>query len=109
MAEQKIEQTGEYPVFTSTVVRSPQFRAVYVDHATGGFTNWDLRFTFGLLTEHEPGRPAVEQQVMLVMTYEFAKAMVGTLSTAVQAYERKPSPEATLSAELSAASAQKKN
>ena len=87
------EKKPDIPVSVnaSTVVRSPHYRAVYINHATGGMTNWDLHFTFSSLAEPEPGKPAVEEQVMLVMTYEFAKAMMGTLKSGVEAWEAKAS------------------
>lgn len=77
------------------VVRSPQYRAVYVNHATGGISNWEIHFTLGTLGETSPGQAAVEEQVMLMMTYEFAKAMQATFAVAIQAYESRSSTVST--------------
>lgn len=74
---------------SANVVRSEQFRSVYVNHATSGATNWDIHMTFGVLVEQTPSNPVVEEQVMLMMTYEFAKAVYETLGVTINAYENK--------------------
>ena len=84
MAENVVVEGTNIPV-----TRAEGYRAVYVNHATGGLTNWELHFTFGTLVENPPGKPAVQEQVMVMMTYEFAKAMLSTISQAVTLYESK--------------------
>lgn len=99
MSEENLKQAVNLP--TVPTVRSPQFRSVYINHATGGISNWDLHFTLGTLVESTPGQAAVEEQIMVMMNYEFAKAMQGTLATAIQAYESKPSTATLLSQAMS--------
>lgn len=71
-------------------VRSENFRSVYVNHAIGGATNWDVHLTFSALVEQEPSKPVIEEQIMVMMTCEFAKALADTLAATISAYENKP-------------------
>ena len=80
------------------VTRAEEYRAVYVNHATGGLTNWELHFTLGTIVENPPGKPAVQEQVMVMMTHDFAKALQGTIAQVVKAYETNR-PGATVTAQ----------
>jgi hypothetical protein len=51
-------------------------------------TSWDIQLTLGAMTENEPNRPAVLDQVTLIMYVEFAKALVNTLIGAVNEFEQ---------------------
>lgn len=82
MAEQVIVEGINIPV-----TRAQEFRSVYVNHATGGLTNWELHFTLGTVVESPPGKPAVEEQIMVMMTYDFAKALQSTIAQVLTAYE----------------------
>jgi hypothetical protein len=68
-------------------IRASDYREVYVNHARAGSTSWDVLFTFGALSEPQPNQPAVVEHVTVRMTVEFARALVGTLVTAVNAVE----------------------
>ena len=87
-------------------VRAEHFRSVYVNHATAGLTTWDLHFTIGTLIEQAPGKPCVEEQIMLMMTYEFARAFSDSLLTTIKAYEARP-PDLEPTQELLAAKPKK--
>lgn len=87
--EQKLVPASDIPT-----IRSEQFRSVYVNHARGGLTNWDLRFTFSSLAENPPNQPVVEDQIMLMMTCEFAKALIGTIAITIGAYEKRKMDDA---------------
>ena len=74
------------PAFGPTV-RADHYRSTYINHARGNLTPWELQFTFGLIKETEPGKPAVEEQVQLLMTANFARALVDMLQTTIRSHE----------------------
>lgn len=79
------------------VERSQNFRAIYVNHARGGATNWELQITFSVLSDRLT-KPVIEEQLTLLMTPEFAKAVIGTLTEAINGYNARPGgPAATQS------------
>lgn len=71
------------------VERAPEWRAVYINHARGGATNWEIQVVLGVLSD-KIGQPHLEEQVTLLMSAEFAKAFVNTLAESVKAYESRP-------------------
>jgi hypothetical protein len=62
-------------------------RSVYANNVTMAFGPWDIRFAFSEISQDSKGELAHELKANLVMSPAHAKALVGTLSTALKKYE----------------------
>ena len=66
--------------------RDQLFRAIYVNHARAGATSWELQIVFSTLGE-KFGKPTVEEQVTLLMSPMFARALINALHESLKTYE----------------------
>lgn len=76
--------------------RADQYRSVYVNHARGNLTSWDLQFTFAVIGETTTNTPVVLEQVQLVMTLDFARAVAAMITDSIKTFEAVKEKEATI-------------
>jgi len=69
------------------VIRSPEFKLVYVNNVSLHATEWDVHLTFGELYKDIFGKEVLEQRVVLSMSPQMAKAVAVTVWNGVTNYE----------------------
>lgn len=69
------------------IVRSEHYRTVYADTSKMGLSPWDIRITFGLLVEVEPGRTANEEQLTVIVSPQHAKTFLRIFADNIAAWE----------------------
>lgn len=62
--------------------QSPEFRTVYVNNVMAGMGPWDIQMLFGRISENK-----IEQQVNVVISPQWAKALASVLARVVNDYE----------------------
>ena len=78
------------PVMTITAqpVKSPDFKIVYSNATRMGAGPYDIQIMFGSIRERTgPDDQVVEEQVMVMMSPQHAKAMLNSLRITVETYE----------------------
>jgi len=70
-----------------TRTKAADARIIYIDSTRMAATPWDIRLHFGLLQEMQPGEAVDEEQVVIVMSPQHAKAVLSVLADNVQKWE----------------------
>lgn len=65
----------------------PDARTIYVDSTRMALSPWDIRFHFGLLKEKEQGIVVDEEQAVVIMSPQHAKAVLDVLKSNIEKWE----------------------
>jgi hypothetical protein len=70
------------------IIRSPNYRSVYANVAVSGLTTQDVRVTFGLITEVEPRKLGIEEQIAIHMPPAFAHSVAQLILNQLKKWEK---------------------
>jgi hypothetical protein len=74
---------------TPVRTKAADARTIYIDAARMASSPWDIRIHFSLLKETEPGVVVDEEQVVIIMSPQHAKALMGVVVKNVKKWEDK--------------------
>jgi predicted class III extradiol MEMO1 family dioxygenase len=91
------ENDTEQPTIQPIRTKAADARQIYIDSTRMASSPWDIRMHFSLLKESEPGIVIDEEQVVVIMSPQHAKALLGVMVKNVKKWEDKygelPAPE----------------
>jgi hypothetical protein len=58
------------------IVRASDYRTIYANATRIGLSAYDVRLTFGIIVEAEPGKAVNQDQITVIMSPQHAKAVI---------------------------------
>ena len=83
--ERSTDNTEQRPQFE--VIRSPDFKMVYVNNVSFHATAFDVHLTFGELYRDASGKEVLEQRVIIGFSPQTAKVLAALMNNGVANYE----------------------